>query len=219
VFLTTAHIAGKDNSIADAESRKSRKDLEWSLNTNIFENGICQLGVKPAIDLFALRLNYKIKPFISYQPDPEAEIINTFTVSWQPYLFYAFPPFSLIILVLQKIQEEHSTRVIVVPQWPTQPWWPVLMRMIVQQPLILPRTKQTLLLPTNPDLLHPIHKKLTLLMCHLSGDPSKINAFHAKLCPSSCHPGDKARNSNTSRTSVSGSSTVVAGKLITFQLL
>jgi hypothetical protein len=219
VFLTTAHIAGKDNSIADAESRKSRKDLEWSLNTNIFENGICQLGVKPAIDLFASRLNYKIKPFISYQPDPEAEIINTFTVSWQPYLFYAFPPFSLITLVLQKIQEEHSTRVIVVPQWPTQPWWPVLMRMIVQQPLILPRTKQTLLLPTNPDLLHPIHKKLTLLMCHLSGDPSKINAFHAKLCPSSCHPGDKARNSNTSRTSVSGSSTVVAGKLITFQLL
>lgn len=103
VFLTTSRIAGKSNSIADAESRKSRKDLEWSLDQDIFNRGICRLGVKPNIDLFASRLNYKIKLFVSYQPDPEAELINAFTVSWKSYLFYAFPPFSVIPLVLQKI--------------------------------------------------------------------------------------------------------------------
>ena len=219
VFLTTAHIAGKENSVADAESGKSRKDLEWSLNQNVFERGICQLGVKLTIDLFASRLNYKIKPFISYKPDPEAQIINAFTVSWQTYLFYAFPPFSLIPLVLQKVQEEQSTGVLVVPKWPTQSWWPALMRMIVQHPIGLPRTNKTLILPTNPDLHHPLHRKLTLLMCHLSGDPLKIKAFQAQLCPLSCPLGDEAHKSNTPLTYASGNNTVVADKLITFQQL
>ena len=219
VFLTTSHIAGKSNLIADAESRKSRKDLQWSLDQDIFDRGICRLGVKPNIDLFASRLNYKIKPFVSYQPDPEAELINAFTVSWKSYLFYAFPPFSVIPLVLQKIQSEKSTGVIVVPKWPTQPWWPVLMRMIIQHPLMLPQTSKTLLLPTNPDLRHPLHQKLTLLMCLLSGDPSKIRDFRAKLCPSSWLPGDKAHKSNTPLTFASGNSSVVTNKLITFQQL
>ena len=60
-----------------------------------------------------------MKPIIAYQPDPEAEAINTFTISWRPYLFYAFPPFSI---VLQKIREEESTCLVVVPKWPAQPW-------------------------------------------------------------------------------------------------
>ena len=69
IFLTTAHIAGKENTAADAESRKDRRDLEWSLDRTIYDRGIHHLGLQPTIDLFASRLNYKIKPFISYQPD------------------------------------------------------------------------------------------------------------------------------------------------------
>ena len=155
VFLTTAHITGKENSIADAESRKSRKDLEWLLNQNIFERGICQLSVKPTTGLSASRLNYKIKPFLSEQPKPEAQIINAFTVSWQTYLFYAFPPFIVIPLVLQKVQEEQSTEILVVPKWPMQSWWPALMRMIIQHPISLPRTKKTLF--NRPIQIYTIH--------------------------------------------------------------
>ena len=81
IFLTTANISGKENNAADAESRKDRRDLEWSLDRTIYDRGIHHLGLQPTIDLFASRLNYKIKPFISYQPDPEAEIVNAFTVS------------------------------------------------------------------------------------------------------------------------------------------
>ena len=33
-------------------------------------------------------------------------------------------------MVLQNILEEQSTGVMVVPKWPTQPWWPHLMRML-----------------------------------------------------------------------------------------
>jgi hypothetical protein len=154
VFLTTAHIPGKDNEAADAESRKARDQTEWALDPAIFQQGTQRLGVKPVVDLFASRLNYKLKPFIAYQPDPEAEAVNAFTISWHPYLFYAFPPFSIIPLVLQKIREEESTGLIVVPNWPIQPWWPYLMRMIIQHPVVLPNNKNMLRLPTKPDLVH-----------------------------------------------------------------
>ena len=55
-----------------------------------------EIKVVPQIDLFASRLNYQIKPFVAYQPDPEAMAINAFTISWKPYCFYAFHPFSII---------------------------------------------------------------------------------------------------------------------------
>ena len=213
-FLTTPHIAGKENTEADAESRKTRRELEWSLDQTIYERGIRRLHLNPTIDLFASRLSYKIKPFISYQPDPEAKMVCAFTVSWQPYLFYVFPSFRIISLVLEKIQREQSAGVIVVPKWPTQPWWPVLMRMVVQNPLILPQINQTLLLPTNPDLMHPLHQRLTLLMCHLSENLLRIKDIQTKLCSSSCPRGETALKSNTRRTSVSGNTTVLSTLLL-----
>ena len=80
-------------------------ETEWTLNQGVYCDAIAKLGVKPDIDLFASRLNYKVKPFVAYQPD-QAFAIDAFTLSWESYLFYAFPPFSLIALALQKIQEE-----------------------------------------------------------------------------------------------------------------
>lgn len=65
--------------------------------------------------------------------------------------FYAFPPFSLIALALQKIQEEEATGLILVPKWPTQPWWLTLMKMVIQNPLELPRKKDLLFQPSQTD--------------------------------------------------------------------
>ena len=144
IFLTTAHIPGIENEAADAESRKPLKETEWALDHKIYQQGIQLLDLNPVIDLFASRLNYKVKPFIAYQPGPEAEAINAFTISWRPYFFYAFPPFSIIPLVLQKIRAEESTGLVVVPKWPAQPWWPYLMRMVIQIPVVLPNTENTI---------------------------------------------------------------------------
>jgi len=36
------------------------------------------------------------------------------------------PPFSVIQRVLQKISEEEATGLLLVPNWPTQTWWPYL---------------------------------------------------------------------------------------------
>ena len=219
IFLTAARIPGAENVTADVESRKTRDETEWALDSAIFKKGTLRLRVHPEIDLFASRLNYKLKPFVAYQPDPEATAVNAFTISWKSYSFYAFPPFTIITLVLQKIREEQSTGLIVVPNWPTQPWWPCLMRIIIQSPVVLPKTKKMLLLPTKPDLVHPLHPHLSLLTCHISGDPSKVKAFQKQPYLSYHHRGERVPKGNTHPTLTYVDSTVVQGNLIQFQHL
>ena len=113
-----AHIPGKDNIIADGESRKSCRETEWALHPQIYQDAIVHLGRTPDIDLFASRLTYKGKLYVSYQPDPGAFAINAFRLSWDSLNVYAFSPFFIIQKVLQKIRKDSATGVILVPCWP-----------------------------------------------------------------------------------------------------
>ena len=92
--ITTVHIPGKDNTGADAESRKNRRETEWALNTDIFKSATHMVNVYPDIDLFASRINHKVKPYLAFMPDQCAFAVNAFSLSWHEYKFYALPPFS-----------------------------------------------------------------------------------------------------------------------------
>jgi len=219
IWLTVTHIPGKQNTEADRESRVSRRETEWTLQKPLFDAAIKKLGVTPDVDLFASLLNFQLKPYIAYKPDPEAHAINAFHVSWKGYAFYAFPPFSILQRVLQKISEEEATGLLVVPNWPTQTWWPYLMNMLIDFPLILPRKEDTLYLPAHPQLLHPLHKKLELLVCRLSGISSQAEEFRLALQRSSCNLGMPVHKSSTTLTTKDGECSVVQGVLIPFQRL
>ena len=64
IWIPTVHLAGILNKDADRESRIFNDDIEWKLNPAIFDK-ICEKFGKPDIDIFASRLNYQIKPFVS----------------------------------------------------------------------------------------------------------------------------------------------------------
>ena len=219
IWLTAVHIPGVENVEADQQSRLSNTSAEWSLNKDIFQDAMCRLGVKPNIDLFASRINYQIKPYVSFHPDPGAIAVNAFHMSWKQFQAYIFPPFCLISRILQKVQEEQCTVVMVAPRWPTQVWWPKLMNQLIARPLLLPKKKTTLILPSNPEAIHPLYPQLELMICHLSGNHSKIKAFQQLLPTLSPNRGDKGLLNNTDLTSKNGSFTVVRGKLIQFTLL
>ena len=102
IFLSTAHIPGVEKEAADSESRKPLKDTEWALDKTIYQLGIRLLDVNPVIDLFAFQLKYKVKLFIAYQPDSEAQAVIHLKFPGN-HISYAFLPFSIIPLVLQKI--------------------------------------------------------------------------------------------------------------------
>ena len=149
VWVSAAHIPGKENTAADAESRKINLDAEWKLDKAVLEQALAQLQASPSIDLFASRLNNQRRCCVSYRADPEAHAVDAFSLSWTVLDFYAFPPFRLITRVLQKVKRDRSTGVIIVPTWPTQVWWPVLMKMVTGKPVQL-ASKVTLLTAQPP---------------------------------------------------------------------
>ena len=179
-WITVAHIPGKQNVVAEFESRKGHNDTGWALAQTVY--------VTPSIDLFDL--NYKCKPYVAFRPDSEAQAINTFHISWGNMCFFAFP----------KISEEKATGVIVIPYWPTQSWWPYLTNILINCPLMLPSTQTTLMLPSDPQKIHPLQKTLRLLMCHLLGDCLKVMEFQKKLLQSSYKHGDQGLKNSTNTT-------------------
>jgi hypothetical protein len=67
---------------------------------------------------------------------------------------YAFPPFNLILKVLRKLEDDQAEIVLITPQWPGQPWFPVVLRLAIADPVVLPH--DVLIMPTDPEQEHPI---------------------------------------------------------------
>ena len=63
--------------------------------------------------------------------------INAFSISWQGRPFHAFPPFAVIGKVLHKIVLDVATGIIVVPNWPTQSRYSLMMKLLVHIPILL----------------------------------------------------------------------------------
>ena len=170
-WLTADHIPGSSNVIADGESRHFHsQDTEWMLDSELLTRALESLNFQPEIDLFASRLNKQLPVFCSFRPDPEASFIHAFTISWSNKKLYCFPPFSCILQVLQKVIQYQATCVVVVPDWPTQAWYPLLTSLLILPPVKLYPSKNLLRLPATPATVHPLHKSMSLLICLLSSN-------------------------------------------------
>jgi hypothetical protein len=66
------------------------------------------------------------------------------------------------------------------------------MKMLLTHPIILPRGNATLVLPAHPTQTHPLHNKLDLLLCHLSGHSFLSEEFRHKLQTLSNSHGEQA---------------------------
>ncbi len=193
IHLSASYLPGVENTIADRKSRQFDDSTEWMLDPIMFQK-VCVLLGTPDIDLFASRLNKQLPRYISWKPDPEAEAIDAFSMDWGTVYFYAFPPFCLIPTCLQKIDSDTAEGIIVVPKWPTQPWFAKMLHMLVSDPILLPRG--VLSQPVS-GAEHPLNDKLYLLCCRLSGNPSKCREYRTKQCRSYLAHGDSRQLSST----------------------
>ena len=80
IGLSVVHIPGKQNLVADFESRRNQREAEWRLDNATLQNALSRLKFQPDIDLFASRINYLFPKYISYRPDPEAFAIDAFSL-------------------------------------------------------------------------------------------------------------------------------------------
>lgn len=166
IHIFASYIPTKQNRAADKQSRITEIETEYELNENTFRLITKNLG-QPTIDLFASCVNKKCERFVSWKPDPDSLYVDAFTLNWKSEYFYAFPPFSLISRVLEKIQSEGARGILVVPFWPSQPWFPLFNKLLNSEPLYLGPDENLLLSPFR--LPHPLYKTLTLMAGRLSG--------------------------------------------------
>lgn len=218
IWLSAAHLPGIENVAADKASRVFHDNTEWMLNRFIFEKITVKL-FKPKLDLFASRINNQLDKYVSWKPDPGAYAIDAFTLDWSIDTFFAFPPFSLLGRVVQKIEHDQAEGIVIVPNWPSQPWYPQVMRLAVTAPLILPGGKNMLELPYDTMKIHPLYPKLVLLACHLSGHHCKVKVSQRKHSKSSCHHGGFQHRNSMQDICRSGKGFAIADKLIYFHQL
>ena len=150
-------------------SRSLSDNTEWQLAPIIFKNIVHTFKFVPELDLFASCLNAQVPCYVSWFPDSNAVANDAFSLSWENKKFYAFPPFSLIGATLAKIRKEQSTGIMIVPWWETQFWFPLMLQLLTDFPIQLPKTKNTLTLPSKKREVHPLHPQLKLLAVLLSG--------------------------------------------------
>lgn len=124
---------------------------------------------------------------------------------------YAFPPFSIIGRVLQKVSTDQAEIVLVVPVWPTQSWFPRLLSLICDKPILLRSRHKLLTLPHKPEALPPLGKKLDLMACRLSGRAFKVSAFLQELKKSCCSPAETVHGHSTVSISRSGKNLLYQG--------
>ena len=143
IWISITYIPGKLNTESDNEN------IVWTLSQCIFDKLIHQFcGFGPVItDLFASWLNFKLKPYLSWGPDPFCTHIEAFTVQWDsPSTYYAYSTFSIILKVLKKIHQNEATVMLVFPFWSTQMWFTAPTSMLISSIVVL-LTDQPIFLP------------------------------------------------------------------------
>ncbi|XP_077127812.1 uncharacterized protein LOC143783289 [Ranitomeya variabilis] len=163
--LTALHIRGVENTKADYLSRNRLRQGEWSLNRTVFRLITRAWGV-PQIDLFATRGNRQVERFASLNSMDHPDMLDSLHHPWNFKLAYAFPPMSLIPLVIRKIRRERARVILIAPFWPKRPWFSCLQSMCLCDPWILPLDRELLF---QGPFFHPQVKGLHLTAWNLSG--------------------------------------------------
>ena len=105
-WLSISHVAGINNIDTDLVSCVLNERTEWQLLPSIFKEICVHYDVNPILDLFASCLNKKIDRYYSFVLDPFCEHVDCFTTTWNEIMYYAFPPFNLILRTLTKIRRD-----------------------------------------------------------------------------------------------------------------
>ena len=135
IIVRARHIPGCLNVIADHLSRPNQPiPTEWSLHPEIVSR-IFRVWGTPEIDMFATLSNSHLPRFMSPVPEPRALAVDALSQDWQGRSMYMFPPFPLLNKVMQKLRSTQVAEMILVaPWWPSQSWFPHLLRLCVEHP-------------------------------------------------------------------------------------
>ncbi|XP_074643979.1 uncharacterized protein LOC141900830 [Tubulanus polymorphus] len=176
ITLTAAHLPGVQNLEADRSSRVFEESSDWHLDPKVFKSVEQVLGVME-IDLFASKHNTQKEKYVSWKADPGAMAFDAFALHCGQLNAYLFPPFCLISRCLYKIRKDKACVTLVTPVWQTQPWYPVMLQLLVCPPVLLPAVPN--LLTDVWGNVHPLvaNRTLQLAAWRVSGQWKRHRDF------------------------------------------
>ena len=105
-------------------------------------------------------------------------------------LNYAHPPWCLIARVLRKVRLEKTALVLITPLWRSQPWFPMILDMLVDYPLLMPVGVGVIQPSPNCNCPLGLHNQLQLVAWKVSGDSLEHDRFLKEQLSSSWVHGE-----------------------------
>ena len=137
ISCIASHISGVKNVTADFLSRCSFFH-EYSLSPSAFKYIQKILPFELKYDLFASKLNHKLKNYCAILDDSEALQINAFSLTWHSGS-YLFPPIPLISKVISKfIRDKVGFGFLITPSWHSLTVLPLIEKMLIFNPIFIP---------------------------------------------------------------------------------
>ncbi|XP_049321018.1 uncharacterized protein LOC125781314 [Astyanax mexicanus] len=158
--LRAIHLAGTLNLTADFLSRQRLDPGEWCLHPDVVRQ-IWDRYAMAAVDLFASATTTHCPRWFSRMDEERAMGTDALAHEWPRCLLYAFPPIPLLLSVLLRIQQCRHSVLLVAPQWPARPWFPLLHCLLSSEPWPLP-VRRDLLSQMGGRLWHPCPERLQL---------------------------------------------------------
>ena len=124
IRLAVEWVSRDDNVRADTLSRTEDAN-DYKLDPIAF-NKLDKMWGPHTVDRFASYQTKLLPRFCSRFRNPGCESIDAFTVSWGNENNWIFPPPYLIPRVIQHMADGKEYGTIILPEWHSAPWWPLL---------------------------------------------------------------------------------------------
>ena len=174
------HIASSHNGLADSASHLFTDGVKWTVPQDIF-NLIHNCYPDLDVDLFASYANHRLEKYVAWRNDLGSVTTDAFSLDWSHFhLPFIHAPFSVLTKVFQFITHDKAQAVLMVPVFPSQKWWPLLLKNMVDFPRVLPANTR-LFLPWDPDWEHKLASKMTFITAKVSGKQQDREVFQQQL--------------------------------------
>ena len=122
------------------------------------------LPFTPLIDMFASDSCYKLPLYVSRRFDPNAWRTDAFSFTWSNKV-YLFPPIRLIGSCIKKfVKDQVDSGIMITPAWPGIPCLPLILSLLVSDPIFLPSTCIEGHLPTR----HAFNSMAWIISCNVA---------------------------------------------------
>ena len=204
ISLVCRYVNTKDNVIADRISRWKNDRSDWMLHPQEFQSLEARWGPH-TVDWTATRYNSLLPRFCSWGLDPQVTYIDVLKSFNTTENGYCNPPFSMIHQILNLVSRR-GTVTLVAPVWRAQPWWPDLLDLCVDFPILLPRREDLFLPPqgSQASQQRPAAPSWEVAAWRVSFNPSLRRVFRSKLSTLSSKDGPSGLYRSMSRLGLFG---------------